>query len=77
MNLKTYRARTMAAALAEVKKDLGKEAVILHTRVYQVGGMLGSGASRIIEITAADSVRAAKGRASGSRRLRTADGVRP
>jgi flagellar biosynthesis protein FlhF len=55
MNLKTYRARSMAAALAEVKKDLGKEAVILHTRAYQVGGMLGVGGHQEYEITAADS----------------------
>ncbi|HEX2839053.1 MAG TPA: flagellar biosynthesis protein FlhF [Phycisphaerales bacterium] len=55
MNLKTYRARSMAAALAEVKKDLGKEAVILHTRAYQVGGVLGVGGHQEYEITAADS----------------------
>lgn len=55
MNLKTYRARSMAAALAEVKKDLGKQAVILHTRAYQVGGVLGVGGHQEYEITAADS----------------------
>lgn len=55
MNLKTYRARSMAAALAEVKKDLGKDAVILHTRAYQVGGVLGVGGHQEYEITAADS----------------------
>ena len=36
MTLKTYRARSMGDALAEVKKDLGRDAVILHTRTYRV-----------------------------------------
>lgn len=52
MTLKTYRARTMADALTEVKKDLGRDAVILHTRSYKVGGWLGLGAKPIVEITA-------------------------
>lgn len=54
MNLKTYNAPTMALALAEVKKDLGKDAVILHTRVYRVGGVLGVGGRQVVEITASD-----------------------
>jgi flagellar biosynthesis protein FlhF len=56
MNLKTYRARTMGDALAEVKKDLGKDAVILHTRTYKVGGWLGLGGRPMVEITASDGV---------------------
>src|SRR3954462_4464060 len=56
MILKTYRARTMGDALAEVKKDLGKEAVILHTRTYKVGGWLGFGGKPMVEITASDAV---------------------
>lgn len=59
MILKTYRARTMGDALAEVKKDLGKDAVILHTRVYKVGGWLGFGGKPMFEITASDSVNVA------------------
>ncbi len=55
MNLKTYRAETMAKALAEVKKDLGGEAVILHTRAYKVGSVMGVGGRAVVEITAADS----------------------
>ncbi len=54
MNLKTYRARSMAAALADVKKDLGSAAVILRTRSYRVGGMMGVGGHEEYEITAAD-----------------------
>lgn len=55
MNLKTYRADTMAQALAEVKKDLGSDAVILHTRSFKVGGVMGVGAKAMVEITAADT----------------------
>lgn len=54
MNLKTYRAKSMAAALTEVKKDLGSAAVILRTRSYRVGGMMGVGGYEEYEITAAD-----------------------
>src|SRR5262245_11679498 len=54
MNLKTFRAKTMADALAEVKKDLGKDAVILHTRTYRVGGWMGVGGRSVVEITASN-----------------------
>ncbi len=42
----------MAAALEKVKNDLGRDAVILHTRTIRKGGVLGVGAKSIIEITA-------------------------
>ena len=41
-----------AHALAEVKKGLGPDAVILHTRTYRVGGVMGVGARDMVEITA-------------------------
>ncbi len=50
--LKTYHGQSMAAALVEVKRDLGDEAVILHTRTYKVGGVLGVGSRDMVEITA-------------------------
>ena len=34
----------MEAALAKVKSELGREAVILHTRCLKRGGVLGIGA---------------------------------
>jgi flagellar biosynthesis protein FlhF len=55
VHLKTYRARSMAECLAQVKKDLGKDAVILHTRTYHMGGVMGVGGHQEFEITAADS----------------------
>lgn len=46
----------MAKALALVKKELGVQAVILHTRSYKRGGVLGVGAKTIVEITASNDV---------------------
>lgn len=53
MDLRTFRGTTMAGALAEVKKDLGPDAVIVRTRSYRTGGVLGFGGREIVEITAA------------------------
>ncbi len=52
MELKIYQAYTMAEALAAVKRDLGPEAVILSTRTFKRGGLLGLGRRTIVEITA-------------------------
>ncbi len=60
MQLKTYRANSMADALAEVKKDLGSEAVILHTRTFKSGGVAGIGAKSVVEITASGTPLAGK-----------------
>lgn len=54
MNVRTFRAPTMAEALALVKRDLGPSAVILHTRSVRVGGIFGWRARTAVEITAAD-----------------------
>lgn len=43
----------MAEALAVVKKSLGADAVILHTRTYKRGGIWGIGARTVVEVTAA------------------------
>jgi flagellar biosynthesis protein FlhF len=52
MELKTYQGKSMAEALEKVKKDLGRGAVILHTRTVRRGGVMGVGARSIVEITA-------------------------
>ncbi len=53
MTLKTYRAQTMSDALAKVKHDLGRDAVILKTRNVRRGGLIGLlGGHRQWEITA-------------------------
>ena len=54
MGLKVYRARTMSEALAEVKRDLGKDAVILHTKSFRSGSILGLGGKPIVEVTASN-----------------------
>jgi flagellar biosynthesis protein FlhF len=63
MKLKTYTAETMAQALAQVRKDLGKDAMILHTRSYRVGSWLGLGGKNMVEITASSPAQSAKSRA--------------
>ncbi|MFA9478666.1 flagellar biosynthesis protein FlhF [Phycisphaerales bacterium AB-hyl4] len=54
MNLRTFTARTMAEALVHVRRTMGADAVILHTRSYKRGGILGIGAKAVVEVTAAD-----------------------
>jgi flagellar biosynthesis protein FlhF len=56
MKLKTYQACSMAEALAAVKRDLGRDAVILHTRHFRKGGLLGLGGRQMWEITASQNV---------------------
>ncbi len=52
MKLKTYTAATMAQALAQVRKDLGPKAQIVHTRTYKAGSWFGIGGRAVVEITA-------------------------
>lgn len=59
MELKTYRAANMADALTQVKRDLGKDAVILHARTLKLGGVMGVGAKTVVEITASSDARVA------------------
>lgn len=53
MKLKTFRAKTMAEALSRVKKEFGRDAVILSTRTIASKGVLGFGGQTCVEITAA------------------------
>jgi flagellar biosynthesis protein FlhF len=56
LKLKTVTARSMAQALALVRRDLGAGAVVLHTRQYRSGGIMGIGAKQMVEVTAADGM---------------------
>jgi len=56
MNLKTYQAQTMAEALANVRRELGRDAVILNTRTIRKGGFLGFRTKNVIEVTASSGV---------------------
>jgi len=57
MDIRTYRAKSMQEALALVRRDLGPQAAVLHTRDVRTPGLLGliSG-SRSIEVTASNEV---------------------
>ncbi len=72
MNLKTFTGRNMQETLTLVQRALGDDATVLHTRSYRRGGILGFGATTVVEITAADAAtmkhsRAQRQQAHGSR----------
>jgi flagellar biosynthesis protein FlhF len=78
MKLKTFRSDSMANALALVKKELGPNAVILHTRSYRQGGFLGWNRRSVVEITARPheaSARTVRRDASQAGRLRRTYGL--
>jgi len=52
VKLRTYQAYSMAEALAAVKRDLGSDAIILNTRSFKRGGLLGLARRTVIELTA-------------------------
>ena len=54
MNIRTFTARTMAEAIELVRRDIGAGAVVLHTRTYRSGGVLGIGGKTTVEVIAAD-----------------------
>jgi flagellar biosynthesis protein FlhF len=59
MDLRTFQASTMSAALAEVKSQLGPSAVILHTRTFSKNTWLGLRRRAVVEITAGRQARTA------------------
>jgi len=52
--MKTFTAKSMPEVLALVKQAYGSNGVILHTRSYKKGGVLGLGAKTVVEVTATD-----------------------
>lgn len=59
----------MTEALAAAKRDLGADAVILETRTFKRGGLLGIGRKTIFELTATTADRAELSHARSSGRL--------
>jgi flagellar biosynthesis protein FlhF len=51
-NLQVFKAATMAEALTQVKHVMGVDAVILHTRTFQIRYCLGLRRREVVEITA-------------------------
>src|ERR1700722_17301263 len=56
MRIKRYEAPTIQEALVKVKKDLGPEAIILYTKTFRKGGVLGFFGTPMAEITAGDDL---------------------
>jgi flagellar biosynthesis protein FlhF len=57
MDVKTYRAATMHEALALVRRELGPDAAVLHTREVRAGRLFGwLPGPRLIEVTASAGV---------------------
>ncbi len=69
MGVKTYQAYTMAEALVAAKSDLGADAVILETRSFRRGGVLGVRRKTIFELTATSGDRADLSTARRARRV--------
>ncbi|HEY9720667.1 MAG TPA: flagellar biosynthesis protein FlhF [Oscillatoriaceae cyanobacterium] len=53
MKIRQYTAATMQEAILKIKVDLGPDAVILHTRKFKRGGVLGFFAQDMVEVLAA------------------------
>ena len=62
MDVKTYRAKTMQAALELVRRDLGPDANVLHTRQMRNGLMGWLSGQTHIEVVASAAVCRAPGR---------------
>lgn len=58
--MKTFTAKSMPEVLTLVKQTYGSNGVILHTRSYKKGGVLGMGARQVVEVTATDGRQLAK-----------------
>ncbi|UCD56281.1 MAG: flagellar biosynthesis protein FlhF [Candidatus Hydrogenedentota bacterium] len=56
MELKRFRANSMQAALAQVKRELGSQAIILNTKTFHRGGFLGLGRREVVEILASRDI---------------------
>src|SRR5688500_3150892 len=73
MNLKTFRAPTMAEALTQVKSAMGSDAIILHTCTLQTRAWMGLRRREMVEITARKDLnlgpRSARGRSNAAPRV--------
>ncbi|HWE02900.1 MAG TPA: flagellar biosynthesis protein FlhF [Tepidisphaeraceae bacterium] len=56
MDLKTFKASTMGEALTQVKSAMGADAIILHTRTFQIRQWWGLRRREMVEITAGKGV---------------------
>jgi flagellar biosynthesis protein FlhF len=61
MQLRTFSASSMAEALVQVKREMGGDAVILHTRTYSRRRWLGLRRVEVVEITAGNGLNVSRG----------------
>lgn len=71
MSTKRYIAETWEEALRLVKEELGDSAVILHSKQFKEGGVMGVGQRNVVEITASnDPMVVERGEQSAQERVR-------
>lgn len=70
MTIRTYRGKSVQDALAQVKRDLGTDAVIIHTRTIRPTGLFAMAKKPVTEITAttSDVVARARGQKQGGKK---------
>src|SRR5205823_4084124 len=56
MDIKTFRAKTVQEALAQVRRELGPQAAVLHTREVKSRSLFRLSANRLIEVVASAGV---------------------
>ena len=66
MRVKRYVADSIHEAILQVKSDLGRDALILHTKTFKVGGFFGLFAKKRIEVIAALDENAGKAQTDSS-----------
>lgn len=67
MKIKHYTAETLQEAMLKVKNDLGRDAIILHTRRVKQGGIFGFFGKELFEVTATVEVKVPNTHASEKR----------
>ena len=68
MNIRTFQAPSMPEVLAKVKGELGTDAVILHTRSFTRGGVMGFMKQTVVEVTAGKDVNVRGSRKTAERK---------
>ena len=77
MAIRTFRGKSAADALGQVKRSLGSDAVILHTRTERTGGLMGFGRTTVFEITATSAEHYRRSKSPGAPSRRPTPSARP
>jgi flagellar biosynthesis protein FlhF len=57
MQVKKFQGESMQEALLKVKRMMGPDAVILHTKTFRRGGLFGFGGREIVQVTASNDIK--------------------